>query len=173
MMKQTLVNNLGDRTRSGHEDGISSEGDAVVPIGTATGSLGGYSKIFPVTDPATGKVVHLVGMEETVQNADRSVVWPQSNVSQKNVFYSGAVYGVRRGTAAGDYTTGEVNGYYKKGDPVLEAPRAFAMSPFKGEENVVYIGGFDTNFHNATNMAWIFKAGATTIISGDAAHLKQ
>ena len=50
--------------------------------------------------------------------------------------------------------------------PVLEAPRAFASSPFKGEENVVYIGGFDANFHNATNMAWIFKAGASTILGG-------
>ena len=87
---------------------------AAVPIGTATGSLGGYSKIFPLKDPSTGATVHLVGMEETVNNADRSVVWPPGNVG-KNVFYAGAVYGVRRGDTAADYTTGEVNGYYSKG----------------------------------------------------------
>ena len=53
------------------------------------------------------------------------------------------------------------------GKPMLEAPRAFSLSPFEGEENVVYFGGFDANGNDSTNRAWIFKAGLSTVI-GDA-----
>ena len=53
------------------------------------------------------------------------------------------------------------------GKPMLEAPRAFSLSPFKGEENVVFFGGFDANGNDSTNRAWIFKAGLSTVI-GDA-----
>jgi hypothetical protein len=48
---------------------------------------------------------------------------------------------VRRGDGStiAAYDTHEVNGRYQPGKPVLEAPRAFAMSPFQGESNVVYV----------------------------------
>ena len=52
------------------------------------------------------------------------------------------------------------------GKPMLEAPRAFALSPFEGEENVVFFGGFDANGNDSTNRAWIFKAGLSTVIGG-------
>ena len=133
-------------------------------LGTSKSSLGGYNKIFPVTDPASGQLLHLVGFEQSLIGADPSLLW--------NQYYGGACYAVRRPqtTARHDveveyaYDTHEVNDLYSHGKPVLEAPRAFAMSPFAGEEHVLYVGGFDANFHPSENMAWIFKAGLRTVL---------
>ena len=117
-------------------------------------SLGGYNRFFPVKDPRTGKTVHLVGFEQRIITKDESIKW--------NHYYKGALYGVRRGSK--DYTTMDVNGRWDKSKPVLVAPRAFANSPFTGEENVIYFGGHDANFNKSTDMAWIFKADAKTVL---------
>ena len=77
-------------------------------------------------------------------------------------YYAGACYTVR--TQSQQYSTYEVNGRFAPGKPILEAPRAFAYSPFDGEDNVLYFGGFDANFWNATDRAWIFKAGVHTVV---------
>ena len=81
-------------------------------------------------------------------------------------FYAGGCYAVRRGPR--DYLTLEVNGNFSPGNgPVLEAVRAFALSPFAGEEgDVLYVGGFDANFKNASDRAWIFKANLRTVLHG-------
>lgn len=132
--------------------------------GTAKTSLGGYNQIFqlPLQDlegPSNRETssLHIVGFEQSLLNATQSVEW--------NGFYSGGCYAIRKaqeGTVT--YSTWEVNGRFGMGKPVLEAPRAFEMSPFPSERGVLYVGGFDANFHNATNMAWIFKAGLDTIL---------
>ena len=98
-----------------------------------------------------------------MSGANPDLLWPNlTDIKLKQKFYAGGCYGVR--WASGEYTTGEVNGRYSPGKPVLEAARAFSHSPFVGEENVIYIGGFDANFHDATNKAWIFKAGINPIV---------
>jgi hypothetical protein len=104
-------------------------------------------------------VIHIVGFEVSVANASAAVTW--------NGFYAGGCYAIRRGgIGAASYTVAEINGpTYSQGKPVLEAPRAFALSPFADEPRVLYIGGFDANFHNATNRAWIFKAGLDTVLA--------
>lgn len=97
-------------------------------------------------------------MEQTLNGADSSVLFPGTR------YYGGAVCGVR--WTASRYSVTELNGRYTPQKPVLEAPRAFAQSPFHDEENVMYFGGFDANFHPSTNRAWIFKAGTYTV-AGD------
>ena len=126
--------------------------------GTARTSLGGYNKIFPLHQPSTGELVHLIGFEQSL-NIDAS----QS--LQFNGYYAGGCIAIRRRDSVGySYKTTEVNGLYAPGKPMLEAPRAFAPSPFQGEESVIYFGGFDANFHDSTNRAWIFKAGINTVL---------
>ena len=117
-------------------------------------SLGGYNRFFPVKDPRTGKIVHLVGHEQRIATSDESIKW--------NNYYKGARYGIRMD--AKNYSTGAVNGKWASGKPVLVAPRAFANSPFPGEENVIYFGGHDANFKKSTDMAWIFKADIRTVL---------
>jgi hypothetical protein len=117
-------------------------------------SLGGYNRFFPVKDPRTGKTVHLVGFEQRIITSNESIKW--------NHYYKGAVYGVRRDKD--NYSTAEVNGRWGQSKPVLVAPRAFASSPFPGEENVIYFGGHDANFNKSTDMAWIFKADVKTVL---------
>ena len=117
-------------------------------------SLGGYNRFFPVEDPRTGKTVHLVGFEQRIITSDESIKW--------NHYYKGALYGVRRGP--GDYSTMEVNGRWGPSKPILVAPRTFANSPFPGEASVIYFGGHDANGSKSTDMAWIFKADAKTVL---------
>ena len=114
----------------------------------STGSLGGYNRFFPVKDPRTGKTVHLVGYEQTISASDKAISWHR--------YYKGALYGIR--TEKQRYSNQGVNGIWDPSKPVLVAPRAFAHSPFPGEENVIYVGGHDANFKPSTDMAWIFKA---------------
>lgn len=136
-----------------------------VAMGSWKGGLGGYNKFFeasaaPSADFTGGTsadgTVHLVGFESSTRDGIPSVTW--------NRYFAGGLFGIRSATQS--YTVTEIGGPFKAGAPVLEAVRAFAASPFAGEENVIYIGGFDANFHNSTNMAWIFKAGIRTILQG-------
>jgi hypothetical protein len=120
-------------------------------------SLGGYNRFFPVKDPRTGKTVHLVGFEQRINASDESIKW--------NHYYKGALYSIRRDKQ--HYSSREVNGRWGPSKPVLVAPRAFANSPFKGEENVIYFGGHDANGNKSTDMAWIFKADVRTVLGYD------
>ncbi len=124
------------------------------PGTTSTGSLGGYNRFLPVTDPRTGKTAHLVGHEQTINTPDPSLAWHR--------YYKGALYGIRLDGET--YSAGSVNGRWGPSKPVLVAPRAFAHSPFPGEEGTVYIGGHDANFHESTDMAWIFKAPIEVVL---------
>jgi len=124
---------------------------------TSTGSLGGYNQFVPVTDPRTGKTVHLVGYEQTIHPSDSPVAWHR--------YYKGAMYGVR--FDAETYSSHSVNGPWDSSKPVLVAARTFALSPFPGEKGTIYIGGHDANFHESTDMAWIFKAQLGTVLGAD------
>ncbi len=129
-------------------------------LGTARSSLGGYNKMFAFQNPATRELMHLIGFEQALND-------DASQKLQFNGYYAGGCVAVRSRDQAGaaySYKTIEVNGLYSPGKPMLEAPRAFALSPFPGEESVIYFGGFDANFHDSTNKAWIFKAGINAVL---------
>jgi hypothetical protein len=115
--------------------------------------------MFPFHKPSTGELMHLIGFEQSLND-------DSSHSLQFNGYYAGGCVAVRSRDQAGAYSykTIEVNGLYHPGKPMLEAARAFAQSPFPGEEYVIYFGGFDANFHDSTNKAWIFKAGTNTVL---------
>jgi hypothetical protein len=121
-------------------------------LGTTVGNtLGAYNRMFAARHPASGELVHLVGLEGKLPGATEGIQW--------NGYYAGAMFAIRWSSGS-RYSLNEVNGRYRPGSPPLEAVRAFAMSPFPAESAsgpVLYTAGFDTNFNPATNMAWIFK----------------
>ena len=121
---------------------------------TSRGSLGAYNNFFPLKDPRTGETVHLFGYQQTINVKDRAYTW--------NNYYCGALYGIRRGNAT--YRSGSVNGIWKPGKPILVTPRTFCLSPFKGEKNVLYVGGFDSNFKRCSDMAWVYKVDFETAL---------
>mmetsp|Transcript_116852 Transcript_116852/g.363840 ORF Transcript_116852/g.363840 Transcript_116852/m.363840 type:complete len:684 (-) Transcript_116852:126-2177(-) len=127
--------------------------------GSAVYSLGGYNSFYPVTDPKTGKTVHIFGFQQVVKDADPKMLW--------NGFFAGAAYAVRK--SAADYHTAEVGGPFQAGKAPLVGARTFAVSPFAGEEGVLYVAGFDANFKSATNTAWIFKAGLNIVLGNPTA----
>jgi hypothetical protein len=110
-------------------------------------TLGAYNQFEPFVHPHTGETVHVIGFQGTAPGLG-SQLW--------NNFYAGAMYAVR--TADQTYTLHEVNGIYDASKPVLIAPRTFATSPFG--DNRIYVGGYDANFNESDNMAWIFFTDA-------------
>jgi hypothetical protein len=124
---------------------------------TSVGSLGAYNNFFPLTDPRTKRTVHLFGYQQTVNIKDKSLTW--------HGYYGGALYGIRRHDSS--YYSGAVNGIWAPFKPLLVTPRTFCLSPFPEEENVVYIGGFDSNFRECSDRAWIFKVDFATALGYD------
>lgn len=118
-------------------------------------SLGGYNRFLPVRVPGSSDTVYIAGFEQRISSSDASVVW--------NNYYRGGMYAIRNKDLI--YSVGEVNGGYDPFKPVLVAPRTYTYSPFPGEENVLYFGGFDANFYDATGMAWIFKAPVSMVLN--------
>ena len=119
-----------------------------------SGALGGYNRFLPVNDPRTGKTVHLVGFQQTIGTDNASL--------KQGHYYKGGMYGIRINHTT--YSGGCINGKWEKGKPVLVAPRAYAVSPFPEEKGTIYFGGYDSNFMEATGMAWIFKADIETVL---------
>jgi hypothetical protein len=69
--------------------------------------------------------------------------------------------------ADGGYRLNRVRDHTLEVHPPLVAPRAvLTRSPFEGEENVVYFGGFDHNGNLSHNTGWIFKAHIDDVMSG-------
>jgi hypothetical protein len=67
----------------------------------------------------------------------------------------------------GGYSLNRVHDRSLEVHPPLVGPRAIlGRSPFDGEEDVVYIGGFDHNGHPFHNTAWIFKVHVDDLREG-------
>ena len=120
------------------------------------GTLGGYNNLFPLTHPRTGKTVHIIGFQGTLQ--DREELWWKGTR-----YYAGAMYAIRYPDRT--YIVHEVNGRYAPGNPVLVSPRTFAQSPFA--DKLLFVGGNDANFKRSDDMAWVFKAPLDVVLGLD------
>lgn len=123
-----------------------------VTIGT---TLGAHNMMVPVTHPATGETVHLIGFQGVIRDA------PELR-SKPGPYYAGAMFAVR--TAAQTYTIHEVNGRWSPGKPPLVCPRTFCLSPFGDGD--LYAGGYDANGQPSDNTAWVFKAPVDVALGG-------
>jgi len=125
--------------------------------------LAGYNNLLPVVDPATREVVHLIGLEAWIGGQR----YPTTQRKAEGGFYAGAVFAIRNRN--GGYRLGEVNGRIIPSNPPLVATRAYALSPFAGDDaKVVYFGGYDCNFVRSSDTAWIFRTTLTTALRRDA-----
>ena len=117
--------------------------------------IAAYTDVLPLTDPATGQTVHIMGVQGRASGRPTFGGW-----------YPGGSYLIR--SADRSYRLKEVNGRWKPGNPMLVAVRTYALSPFPEEAgNYVYFGGFDANFRDAHNTAWIFRALVETVLTCD------
>lgn len=118
------------------------------------GIIAAYTDMLPITDPATGQTVHIMGVQGRVSGQPTFYSW-----------YPGGAYLIRYPDRS--YRLKEVNGRWKPGNPMLVAVRTFALSPFPEDAGHVYFGGFDANFRDAHNTAWIFRAPIDTVLTID------
>jgi hypothetical protein len=122
------------------------DGNPVLSVGAA------YNCFFPVTDPATGKTVHLFGIASRIGGHN----FPRWQGNEDGGFYAGSVVAIR--DEQGRYRLREVNGRSTASKPILVATRCFAISPFPADAGrVIYFGGHDQSYRPSTNMAWIFS----------------
>ena len=116
-------------------------------------TLGGHNMMYPVTHPATGKRVHIIGFYGSM-SGKAELTWKGSR------FYGGALFAVR--TLDGKYSVQEVNGPYAQAKTLLVSPRAFCLSPFN--KNEIFIGGHDSSNKISDNLAWILRAPLTVAL---------
>ncbi|KPK65920.1 MAG: hypothetical protein AMK73_01525 [Planctomycetes bacterium SM23_32] len=131
--------------------------------------LAGYNDMLPAVDPSTGETVHLIGFESWIGGHRFHTAQRKENGG----FYAGGMYAVRDSDE--DYRLNEVNGPSTPGKPPLVATRAYALSPFEGEENrFIYFGGNDCNeaFHSP-NWAWIFRTSLANALRKDASRPRR
>jgi len=108
--------------------------------------LGAYNNFYKIEDPKTGKEAHLIGFQAVLRGNDSLV--------SLGGYYGGGMYALR--TADMQYKIGEINGRFRPGNAGSVAPRTFALSPF-GDDRL-FAAGYDSNFAEATGMAWAFDA---------------
>ena len=127
--------------------------DSAYPKTTCFFILGAYNFLLPVTDPITGEQDYMFGVQAAI-NTTTAPHWV--NV-QGGSIYSGGLYVIRSGP--GSYRIAGVNatsnGAYPSTNPVLEATRCYALSPFGDGD--IYLGGFDPDDTLVTNTAWAFR----------------
>ena len=129
-----------------------------------TGSIiAAYSHILPITDPATRRTVHILGVQGRLQRGGKDRAYRADTFFG---WYPGGSYLIREPDRS--YRLKEVNGRWKPGKPMLVAIRTFALSPFpRDAAGTLYFGGFDANFRPALDTAWVFRAPVTTVLASD------
>jgi hypothetical protein len=131
------------------------------------GVIAAYSDMLPLKDPATGRIVHIMGVEGRIEQGGQD---KQYRPDTYGGWYAGGSYLIRDSERR--YRLKEVNGRWAPGKPKLVAPRTYVISPFPQDASGhVYFGGFDANFFPALNTAWIFRASIETVL-GDRSPLQ-
>ncbi len=134
-------------------------------LGTpVTGSIiAAYSDMLPLRDPATGRTVHVMGVEGRIERGGRNKAYRPDTFFG---WYAGGSYLIRESDRG--YRLKEVNGRWAPGKPKLVAPRTFVVSPFADDVGgQVYFAGFDANFFPALDTAWVFRASIETVLRAD------
>ena len=133
--------------------------------GTAVrgGIIAAYSDMMPLKDPATGRTVHILGVEARIEQGGKDKTYRPDTFFG---WYAGGSYLIRESDQ--NYRLKEVNGRWAPGKPKLVAPRAYMVSPFPEDAGrYVYFAGFDCNFFPALDTAWAFRTPMETVLSAD------
>jgi len=145
---------IGGDPRNGHviteelniETFLGDQWDNGTPI--SDNIITAYNDMPALPDPATGELVHFLGLYIKEHPAGTNTVE-----------YNNTYYLIRRLDATYDW--GRVADPADPiPDPFLRSCRAACLSPFPGETNrVLYLGGFDgATFNSWHNTAWAYRA---------------
>ena len=122
--------------------------------------IAAYSDMMPLKDPATGRTVHIVGVQGRIERGGKDKKYRRDTFFG---WYAGGSYLIRESDRS--YRLKEVNGRWAPGKPKLVAPRAFVVSPFPEDAGgQIYFAGFDANFFPALDTAWVFRASVKTVL---------
>ncbi|MHC4654347.1 MAG: hypothetical protein ACYS91_04920 [Planctomycetota bacterium] len=125
--------------------------------------IAAYSDMMPLKDPATGRTVHIMGVQGRIERGQRNKEYRPDTFFG---WYAGGSYLIRQSHQS--YRLKEVNGRWAPGKPKLVAPRTFVISPFPDDAGRhIYFAGFDANFFPALDTAWIFRAAIETVLRHD------
>jgi hypothetical protein len=111
-----------------------------------------YNGMTPVTDPATGKTVHLMGVAANFA--------PPGDDYPKDGWEPGGWYLIR--DSAGRYELRQIVDPARASMPALVATRQALASPFG--DGTVYFAGYDPNMNPSHNTAWVFAAPVATVL---------
>jgi poly(A) polymerase len=126
--------------------------------------LGAYSFFLPVTDPATGELLHIMGLESFVPIRVGQELTAYNQRNRLGGFYAGAMYALR--DSKGDWRVGEVNGMFHPGKPELVSVYTYALSPFGGRDaERIYLGGYDCNDFPSTDTAWVYRTDLKKLLT--------
>jgi hypothetical protein len=129
--------------------------------------LGAYSLFMPLTDPSTGEMLHIIGLESFIPISAGRGLTARNQYKDVGGFYSGAMYALR--DSKGHWRVGEVNGRFQTGNPELVSTYTYALSPFGGQDATsIYFGGYDCNDFPSTDTAWVYRADINTVLAGEA-----
>jgi poly(A) polymerase len=119
--------------------------------------LGAYSNFLPLSDPSTGELLHVVGIEAFIPGRGFDPLTAHNQRYSTGGHYAGALYALR--DSKGGWRIGEVGGKFRPGKRELVSVYTYAMSPFGGtDEGRIYLGGYDPNHFASTNTAWVANA---------------
>jgi hypothetical protein len=125
--------------------------------------IAAYSDMMPLKDPATGRTVHIMGVQGRIERGRRDRKYRGDTFFG---WYAGGSYLIRESDRS--YRLKEVNGRWAPGKPKLVAPRTFVISPFPEDAGgQVYFAGFDANFFPSLDTAWVFRASIGTVLRDD------
>lgn len=120
--------------------------------------IAAYSDMMPLKNPATGRTVHIMGVQGRIERGDRNKEYRPDTFFG---WYAGGSYLIRESDRS--YRLKEVNGRWAPGKPKLVAPRTFVISPFPDDAGgQVYFAGFDADFFPALDTTWVFRASIQT-----------
>jgi hypothetical protein len=134
------------------------------PIGYVAGA---YNNFMPLSDPKSGELVHIVGLEAYIPATSEGRRFEQLTAhnmrTDKGGFYAGGMYGLR--DARGQWRIGEVNGKYQPGQPELVSIYTVALSPFGGPgRQTVYLGGYDPDDYPSSDTAWVYSTDLANLV---------
>ena len=126
-------------------------------------TAGAYNRFMPITDPASGERLHIVGLESFVPIAAGTGLTAHNQRSAKGGMYAGAMYALR--DAQGLWRVGEVNGKFAPGMRELVSVYTYALSPFGGADaGRIYLGGYDPDDFPSTDTAWVSRTELSNLL---------
>ena len=126
-------------------------------------TAGAYNAFMPVTDPASGERLYVIGLESFVPITAGTELTAHNQRKAQGGMYAGALYALR--DSRGGWRVSEVNGKFTPGMPEPVSVYDYALSPFGGADaSRVYLGGYDCDDFPSTDTAWVSRTEVSNLL---------